>query len=67
MSSNNAPLDWKDIKNSAAKFSIRFKDAKKEESYKQTFWNEFFQMFGIDAIEVVRFSVGQIHLQIHLF
>ncbi|MBR4686330.1 MAG: class I SAM-dependent DNA methyltransferase [Candidatus Methanomethylophilaceae archaeon] len=48
----NAPLDWKDIKNSAAKFSIRFKDAKKEESYKQTFWNEFFQMFGIDAIEV---------------
>ena len=52
MSSNNAPLDWKDIKNSAAKFSIRFKDAKKEESYKQTFWNEFFQMFGIDAIEV---------------
>ena len=52
MPSNNAPLDWKDIKNSAAKFSIRFKDAKKEESYKQTFWNEFFQMFGIDAIEV---------------
>ena len=50
--SYNAPLDWKDIKNSAAKFSIRFKDAKKEESYKQTFWNEFFQMFGIDAIEV---------------
>ena len=48
----NAPLDWSDIKNSAAKFAIRFKDAKKEESYKQTFWNEFFQMFGIDAIEV---------------
>ncbi len=48
----NAPLDWKDIKNSAAKFSIRFKDAKKEESYKQTFWNEFLAMFGIDAIEV---------------
>lgn len=51
-SANNAPLDWKDIKNSAAKFSLRFKDAKKEESFKQTFWNEFFAMFGIDAIEV---------------
>ncbi len=48
----NAPLDWKDIKSSAAKFAVRFKDAKKEESYKQTFWNEFMAMFGIDAIQV---------------
>lgn len=52
----NAPLDWKDIKTSAARFSLRFKNAEKEESYKQLFWNEFLAMFGIDSIQVGMFE-----------
>ncbi len=52
----NAPLDWKDIKTSAAKFSLRFKNAEKEESYKQLFWSEFLAMFGIDSIQVGMFE-----------
>ncbi|MBE6520734.1 MAG: class I SAM-dependent DNA methyltransferase [Thermoplasmata archaeon] len=56
MSSDSAPLDWKDIKTSAAKFSIRFKNAEKEESYKQIFWSEFLAMFGIDSIQVGMFE-----------
>jgi len=52
----NAPLDWSDIKKSAAKFALRFKDAKKEASYKQIFWSEFLQMFGVDVIQVGAFE-----------
>lgn len=52
----NAPLDWKDIKNSAAKFAVRYKNAKKEESYKQSFWNEFLGMFGVDSLDVGAFE-----------
>lgn len=33
----NSRLDWKDIKANAAKFALRFKDVKKEASYKQIF------------------------------
>lgn len=52
----NAPLDWSDIKKNAAKFALRFKDVKKEASYKQIFWSEFLQMFGVDIIQVGAFE-----------
>ena len=54
--SSNAPLDWKDIKKSAEKFVIRFKNVTKEASYKQIFWSEFLQMFGVDVIQVGAFE-----------
>lgn len=38
MGSSISPrLDWKDIRSSAAKFAIKYKDAKKESSLKQSF------------------------------
>ena len=52
----NAPLDWSDIKKNAAKFVLRFKDVRKEASYKQIFWSEFLQMFGVDIIQVGAFE-----------
>ena len=52
----NSRLDWKDIKANAAKFALRFKDVKKEASYKQIFWTEFLQMFGVDIIQVGAFE-----------
>ncbi len=54
--SENSRLDWKDIKTNAAKFALRFKDVKKEASYKQIFWSEFLQMFGVDIIQVGAFE-----------
>lgn len=54
--SENSRLDWKDIKINAAKFALRFKDVKKEASYKQIFWSEFLQMFGVDIIQVGAFE-----------
>ena len=52
----NAPLDWSDIKKNAAKFVLRFQDVRKEASYKQIFWSEFLQMFGVDIIQVGAFE-----------
>ncbi len=49
-------LDWKDIKKSADQFALRYKDAKKEESFKQSFWIDFFKIFGVDAIQVGTFE-----------
>lgn len=48
---NAGPLDWRDIRESAARFVIRYKDASKEASLKQSFWIDFLAMFGVDAIE----------------
>jgi len=53
---SDAPLDWKDIKKSAEKFVNRFKKVTKEASYKQIFWSEFLQMFGVDVIQVGAFE-----------
>ena len=51
-----APLDWADIKKSAAAFAIKYKNAKKEASLKQPFWIDFMDIFGIDAIELGAFE-----------
>jgi hypothetical protein len=40
-------LDWNDIKASAAKFAAEWNDARYERSETQTFYNEFFELFGV--------------------
>lgn len=45
----NAPLDWKTIRNNAAKFAITYKNASKESSLKQSFWIDFMAIFDVDA------------------
>jgi len=41
------PISWNEIRHNAIKFSGEWKGAKSESAEKQTFWNEFFQVFGI--------------------
>lgn len=53
---SNGPLDWRDIRESAAAFAIRYKDASKEASLKQSFWIDFLAMFGVDAVQVGTFE-----------
>lgn len=52
----DAPLNWNDIKKKAAKFVIEFKNAKSEASDKQSFWNGFFDIFGVSARQVGAFE-----------
>ncbi len=53
---SNGPLDWRDIRESASRFAIRYKDASKEASLKQSFWIDFLSIFGIDAVQVGTFE-----------
>lgn len=52
----NVPLDWNDIKTSAARFALKYKDAVKESSDKQSFWTDFMKIFGIEARQVGAFE-----------
>lgn len=45
-------LGWQEIRRRAKDFSARWKDAHYEKGETQTFYNEFFQIFGIDRKRV---------------
>jgi len=49
-------LDWQEVRARAAAFSERHKLATRESSEKQTFWNEFFDCFGIDRRTVATYE-----------
>ena len=49
-------LSINEIKRRAAAFSIEFKDARREEADAQTFWNEFFNVFGIARQRIATFE-----------
>ena len=40
-------MSWNDIREKASKFSNEWKNASRENSESQTFWNEFFEIFNI--------------------
>lgn len=40
------PLSWNEIRHNAIKFSREQKDSASEQGERQTFWNEFFEVFG---------------------
>ncbi len=40
------PLSWNEIRHGAITFSREWKDASSEQGERQTFWNEFFEVFG---------------------
>ncbi|MBL9152483.1 MAG: hypothetical protein JNK37_08365 [Verrucomicrobiales bacterium] len=40
------PLSWNEIKHRAIKFSREWRGTTSEKSERQTFWNEFFEVFG---------------------
>lgn len=50
------PLSWNEIKKRAIEFSREWQDATSEKSEKQTFWNEFFSVFGIIRRRIALFE-----------
>ena len=49
-------LSWNEIKQRAITFSKEWEDAEREQSEKQTFWDEFFHVFGIHRKRVATFE-----------
>lgn len=50
------PLPWSEITVRASKFAEEWKDAKSEQADKQTFWNEFFEIFGTQRKSVAMYE-----------
>jgi hypothetical protein len=50
------PLSWNEIRHRAIAFSKEWSDVKSERAEKQTFWNEFFDVFGIRRRAVASFE-----------
>jgi MmeI, DNA-methyltransferase domain/MmeI, target recognition domain/MmeI, N-terminal domain/MmeI, C-terminal domain/MmeI, helicase spacer domain len=50
------PLSWNEIRNRALKFSKEWADSSSEKADSQTFWNEFFEVFGITRKRVATFE-----------
>ena len=50
-------LSWNEIRHNAVKFARDHKHAASESADKQTFWNEFFDVFGISRKLVASFEV----------
>lgn len=51
------PVGWTEIRKRAIAFSKEFEHAKSEASLKQTFWHEFFGMFGLKSHRIGSFEV----------
>lgn len=49
-------LSWNEIRTRAARFAAEWKDAHYERGQSQTFYNEFFQIFGITRKRVASFE-----------
>ena len=50
------PLSWNEIRHRAVQFRNRWADAASEAADKQTFWNEFFDVFGLRRAAVASFE-----------
>src|SRR5438876_4128609 len=49
-------LNWTEIRNNAIRFAHDWAGTTSESGEKQTFWNEFFQVFGIPRRSVATFE-----------
>jgi hypothetical protein len=50
------PISWNEIRHRAITFSKDWTAAKREQAEKQTFWNEFFNVFGVPRRAVASFE-----------
>jgi hypothetical protein len=50
------PISWNEIRQNAIAFSREWADVSREAAEKQTFWNEFFQVFGMRRRAVASFE-----------
>jgi hypothetical protein len=51
-----APLSWNDIRANAQRFAAEWRGEKSERAEAQTFWNEFFEVFGVKRRRVAVFE-----------
>ena len=50
------PISWNEIRHNAIRFSHDWTEARSEAAEKQTFWNEFFGVFGVQRRAVASFE-----------
>jgi hypothetical protein len=50
------PLSWNEIKDRALAFSREWADESRETAEAQTFWNQFFDVFGVTRRRVATFE-----------
>jgi hypothetical protein len=50
------PISWNEIRHNAIRFTHDWAGAERETAEKQTFWNEFFQVFGVRRRVVAAFE-----------
>jgi len=50
------PISWNEIRQRAITFSRQWSDAAREQAESQTFWNEFFEVFGKSRRAVAAFE-----------
>lgn len=50
------PLSWNEIRTRAYAFVNEWKDAQKENAESQSFWNDFFNVFGLSRRRVASFE-----------
>jgi hypothetical protein len=50
------PISWNEIRQNAIRFSREWAEARSEAGEKQTFWNEFFEVFGMRRRAVASFE-----------
>lgn len=50
------PISWNEIRQNAIRFATEWATARSESSEKQTFWNEFFEVFGMRRRAVASFE-----------
>ncbi len=50
------PISWNEIRHNAIRFAREWAGEKSESAEKQTFWNEFFQVFGVSRRAVASFE-----------
>ena len=48
------PLSWNEIRHRAIQFALNWTGTRSEAAEKQTFWNEFFDLFGLQRRLVIR-------------
>jgi hypothetical protein len=58
-------LSWSEVRDRSIRFSRRWTGATSERADKQTFWNEFFDVFGIRRASVASFEANVRSLQGH--
>lgn len=49
-------LSWNEIKSGALDFQRKWENVKRENAEKQTFYNEFFEIFGVSRRRVASFE-----------